>query len=61
MGNRYRVSIDGPLSLFKMTERYGTSIAKLLPQITLADSVEHQGRDTQARSKGGKIYNFEDR
>jgi predicted nuclease of restriction endonuclease-like RecB superfamily len=26
-------SIDGPVSLFKMTDRYGTSIAKLIPFI----------------------------
>ena len=57
-GNRYRVSIDGPLSIFKMTERYGTSIAKLLPQITLADSWNIKA-EILARSKGGKIYNFE--
>ncbi len=27
------VFLDGPLALFKMTERYGTSLAKLLPEI----------------------------
>ena len=26
-------SIDGPLSILKLTDRYGTSIAKLLPSI----------------------------
>ena len=29
----YLVSLDGPLSLFKWTDRYGTSLAKLLPHI----------------------------
>jgi hypothetical protein len=55
---RFKVSLDGPLSLFKMTERYGTSIAKLLPQITAADSWTIKA-EILARSKGGKIYNFE--
>jgi predicted nuclease of restriction endonuclease-like RecB superfamily len=57
-GSGYRVSIDGPLSIFKMTERYGTSIAKLLPQITTADSWSIKA-EILARSRGGKIYNFE--
>jgi uncharacterized protein len=52
------VSLDGPLSLFKMTERYGTSIAKLLPQIMAADSWTIKA-EILARSKGGKVYNFE--
>jgi predicted nuclease of restriction endonuclease-like RecB superfamily len=30
---RFWVKIDGPASLFKLTRRYGTSIAKLLPAI----------------------------
>ncbi len=29
----YWVSVDGPVSLFKLNRRYGTSLAKLLPQI----------------------------
>ena len=37
---RYRVFVDGPLSLFKFTKRYGTSLAKLLPTIMTADSWE---------------------
>src|ERR671919_2424172 len=32
--NNILCSIDGPLSIFKLTDRYGTSIAKLLPSIT---------------------------
>jgi hypothetical protein len=32
-GESIHVRIDGPLSLFKLTERYGTSLAKLLPII----------------------------
>lgn len=29
----YNVKVDGPVSLFKLSHRYGTSIAKLLPHI----------------------------
>src|SRR6266571_3092758 len=55
---RFKVSLDGPFSLFKMTERYGTSIAKLLPHITTSDSWAIKA-EILARSKGGKVYNFE--
>jgi predicted nuclease of restriction endonuclease-like RecB superfamily len=55
---QFRVSLDGPLSLFKMTERYGTSIAKLLPQITTADSWSIKA-EILARSRGEKVYEFE--
>jgi hypothetical protein len=57
-GQQFKVSLDGPFSLFKMTERYGTSIAKLLPQITASDSWTIKA-EILARSRGGKIYNFE--
>ena len=55
---QFKVSLDGPFSLFKMTERYGTSIAKLLPQIILSDSWAIKA-EILARSKGGKVYSFE--
>lgn len=32
------VSLDGPMSLFKMTDRYGVALAKLLPSIVESDS-----------------------
>jgi len=32
----YRVKVDGPVSLFKLGTRYGTSLAKLLPHIVAA-------------------------
>lgn len=31
--DKMRITIEGPASLFKMTEKYGTAIAKLLPEI----------------------------
>jgi hypothetical protein len=57
-GEDYRVTLDGPLSLFKMTERYGTSIAKLLPQITSSESWTIKA-EILARSRGGRVYAFE--
>ena len=57
-GEGYKVSLDGPLSLFKMTERYGTSIARLLPQIMAADSWTIKA-EILARRRGGKVYRFE--
>ena len=32
----FKVTVDGPMALFKLTERYGTSLAKLLPTIVEA-------------------------
>jgi len=32
----FKVTVDGPMALFKLTERYGTSLAKLLPKIVEA-------------------------
>lgn len=34
----YSVIVDGPISLFKLTERYGTSLGKLLPAVVEADN-----------------------
>ena len=56
-GAGYRVTLDGPLSLFKMTERYGTSIAKLLPQIIASNSWSIKA-EILARSRG-RVYSFE--
>lgn len=54
----FLVSLDGPLSLFKLTERYGTSVAKLLPQITAADSWRIKA-EILVRSRGNRVYSFE--
>ena len=53
----FKVSLDGPLSLFKMTERYGTSIAKILSQIVASDSWSIKA-EILARSRG-RVYTFE--
>jgi len=40
----YQVKVDGPVSLFKLNRRYGTSLAKLLPAI-----IESPGWSIQAK------------
>ena len=52
-------SIDGPLSIFKLTDRYGTSIAKLLPSIIVSRNWSLKAlivRKTDTMGK--KIYEF---
>lgn len=52
-------SLDGPLSIFKLTDRYGTSIAKILPSIISSDTWSLKAwivRKTM--SLGKKIYEF---
>ncbi|MCP8303852.1 MAG: DUF790 family protein [archaeon] len=56
-GRGYTVSVDGPLSLFKMTDSYGTSLAKLLPQIIASESWKIRA-DVLGRKKS-RIYTFE--
>jgi predicted nuclease of restriction endonuclease-like RecB superfamily len=58
-------SLEGPLSLFKLTDRYGTSLAKLLPSIVLAKEGE-KNIDWQIDAwvlrktmmQGKKLYRF---
>jgi hypothetical protein len=35
---RFSITIEGPLALFKMTEKYGTAMAKLVPEIVASAS-----------------------
>ena len=50
--------LDGPLSLFKMTDRYGTSMAKLLPNIIKAPSWSISGSIVKKNEDGQKLYQF---
>lgn len=58
-GNDLLCSLDGPLSLFKMTDRYGTSIAKLLPSITASDRWRVKAWVVKKTMSGKKMYEFE--
>jgi hypothetical protein len=50
--------LDGPSSLFKMTTRYGTSMAKLLPWIVKAPAWQIRGSIIRKNDDGQKIYSF---
>jgi predicted nuclease of restriction endonuclease-like RecB superfamily len=47
--NRIICSLEGPLSLFKLTDRYGTLLAKLLPSIIFSS-------DKKRESSGGEWH-----
>ena len=51
-------TLEGPLSLFKMTDRYGTSMAKLLPWIIKAPTWRISGSIVRKNDDGQKIYQF---
>jgi uncharacterized protein len=67
--NRIICSLEGPLSLFKLTDRYGTLLAKLLPSIIFSSDKkrESSGSDgewhldawiVRKTMDGRKIYEF---
>jgi len=39
-GEVFSITVDGPLALFKLTQRYGTSMAKVLPTVVAAHNWE---------------------
>jgi uncharacterized protein len=49
--NRIICSLEGPLSLFKLTDRYGTLLAKLLPSIIFSSD-----KKRQSSSNGGEWH-----
>jgi len=51
--------LEGPLSLFKMTDRYGASMAKLLPSILNTPTWKINGSIVKKTDDGQKIYSFE--
>jgi len=53
----YQVKIDGPTSLFKLSRRYGTSMAKLLPHIVSKGSWRIQAKIVSPTGKN--LLNFE--
>ncbi len=58
-GGSIRCVLDGPFSLFKMTDRYGTSMAKLLPSIVGTPTWNINGTLSKMTDSGQKIYSFE--
>jgi hypothetical protein len=53
------VTADGPLSLSKMTERYGTSLAKLLPEIVRAETWKIRANIIREGAAGKRVLLFE--
>ena len=51
--------LEGPLSLFKMTDRYGTAMAKLLPSIVGTPTWKISGSIAKNTDGGKKVYSFE--
>jgi hypothetical protein len=51
-------TIDGPISLFKLTDRYGTSIAKVLPSIISSGKWSLNSWIVRKTMSGKKIYEF---
>jgi predicted nuclease of restriction endonuclease-like RecB superfamily len=67
--NRIICSLEGPLSLFKLTDRYGTLLAKLLPSIIFSSDKKVQSSSNRGEwhldawivrktMEGRKIYEF---
>ena len=64
--NRIICSLEGPLSLFKLTDRYGTSLAKLLPSIIFSSDKRGESSGdwyldawiVRKTMDGRKIYEF---
>src|ERR687896_182563 len=65
--NRIICSLEGPLSLFKLTDRYGTLLAKLLPSIIFSSDKKRESSGgewhleawiVRKTMEGRKIYEF---
>ncbi len=53
-----KIYLDGPVSLFKLTERYGTALAKLLPTIMKCSKWSLKSNILKKTMRGKRIYDF---
>jgi len=53
-----RIYLDGAVSLFKMTERYGTALAKLLPTIMKCNKWSLKASILKKTMQGKRMYDF---
>lgn len=53
-----KMYLDGPTSLFRLTEKYGTALAKLLPTIIASDRWSLKASIIRKTSQGKRIYDF---
>ena len=52
------ISLEGPLSLFKLTEKYGSAFAKLLPVIMASAGWSVRAGISRKTFQGKRIYDF---
>ncbi len=53
-----KIYLDGPISLFKLTEKYGIALAKLLPTIIMSTRWSLKASILRKTSQGKRIYDF---
>ena len=53
-----KIYLDGPISLFRLTEKYGTSLAKLLPTIMISTRWSLKAAIIRKTSQGKRVYDF---
>ncbi|MCX8207439.1 MAG: DUF790 family protein [Methanothrix sp.] len=53
-----RIWIEGPVSIFRLTERYGTAIAKLLPTIVKSSRWRLSASILRKTFRGARVYEF---
>ncbi|NPV63625.1 MAG: DUF790 family protein [Methanotrichaceae archaeon] len=53
-----RISLEGPLSLFKLTEKYGSAFAKLLPVLMASSRWSLRASISRKTFQGKRIYDF---
>ena len=53
-----RISLEGPLSLFKLTEKYGSAFARLLPTLMQAGRWSLKASISRKTFQGKRIYDF---
>lgn len=55
----YTVSVEGPISIIKLTERYGTNVAKLLPEIVAGGEWSVRAQIVSRWRDDRRLLNFE--
>ena len=55
---RDNIYLDGPVSVFKLTEKYGTALAKLLPAIMKCSTWSLKASILRKTFQGKRIYDF---
>ena len=53
-----KISLEGPLSLFKLTEKYGSAFARLLPTLMQAGRWSLKASISRKTFQGKRIYDF---